>query len=60
MYKAFKSILIIFWVLDILDLDFMQMFDTTYAINGLAWLLIWLYLPSTETITRHNINYEDE
>ena len=23
------------------------MFDTTYAINGWAWFLIWLLLPST-------------
>lgn len=32
----------IFWILDVLDMPFMEMFDTTYPINGVAWFLIWL------------------
>ena len=53
MYKIFNSILTIFWILDIIDMPFMQMFDTTYPINGWAWFLIWLFVPSTETIVKY-------
>jgi hypothetical protein len=35
-------ILFIFWFLDIVNASFMSVFDTTCAINGLAWALIWL------------------
>lgn len=37
-----RSIIAIFWIFDILNLPFMKMFDTTYPINTMAWLLIWL------------------
>jgi hypothetical protein len=50
MYKIFYSAVMIFWILDILNFSFMQMFDTTYPINELAWFLILLVIPSTETI----------
>ena len=53
MYALFYSILTIFWILDILNMPFMQMFDTTYPINGWAWFLIWCFIPSTETIIRY-------
>ena len=53
MYKLLYSAIIIFWVLDILDLPFMQMFDTTYPINGWAWFLIWIFLPSANTIVEY-------
>ena len=53
MYKFLCGVLTIFWILDILNLPFMQMFDTTYAINGFAWFLIWILLPSTETTVKH-------
>lgn len=45
MYKVFYSAVMIFWILDILNFPFMQMFDTTYLINELAWFLILLFLP---------------
>lgn len=45
MYYIFYACLIIFWILDILNVPFMAMFDTTYAINGWAWFLIWLLIP---------------
>jgi hypothetical protein len=53
MYKIFYSILTIVWILDILDLPFMLFLDTKYPINGLAWLLIWILLPSTEKTIKH-------
>ena len=42
MYKIFRALMNIVWVLDILNLPFMQFLDTTYPINGWAWFLILL------------------
>lgn len=46
MYRIFYSLLTIFWILDILNFPFMEMFDTTYPINGAFWFLIWMFLPA--------------
>lgn len=59
MYKIFYAVLSIVWVLDILNLPFMQMLDTTYPINGWAWFLIWLVVPTTKTVVKH-ITSDDE
>ena len=48
MFQTFSVIIEIFWIFDVLDMPFMEMFDTTYPINGVAWFLIWLALL-TET-----------
>ena len=40
--------------MDVIDLPFMKMFDTTYAINTLAWFLIWGLVPSVEISTYNN------
>ena len=39
MFKTFKTLVEIFWILDICDAPFMEMFDTTYPLNGLFWVL---------------------
>lgn len=44
MYKIFIKCLVIFWILDICNLPFMEIFDTTYPINDFEWFLIWLFL----------------
>jgi len=49
MYKLGKAILIIIWILDILNIPCMEFLDTTLPINGLAWFLIWLLLPSAKS-----------
>ena len=51
MCNIFVALLNIIWVLDILNLPFMEFMDTTYPINGLAWLLIWLVLPATSVVS---------
>jgi hypothetical protein len=48
MYKIFYSLLIIVWILDIINLPFMVGLDTTYPINGLAWTLILMFVPTPE------------
>ena len=40
MFKTFKTIIEIFWILDICDAPFMEMFDTTYPLNGLFWVIV--------------------
>ena len=42
----FNALAIIFWILDILNLGFMEMFDTTYPLNTLFWVLYFLLVPS--------------
>lgn len=44
MFQTFSVIIEIFWIFDVLDMPFMEKFDTTYPINGIAWFLIWLAL----------------
>jgi hypothetical protein len=50
MYTLFYTALTIFWILDIVNLPFMEMFDTTYPINTLVWFLIWMFVPSTSVV----------
>ena len=50
MYKTFKALLTIFWLLDIFNVTGMEMFDTTYPINALIWFLIWLCIPSSSVL----------
>ena len=59
MYKTLVAILLIVWVLDILNMPFMSALDTTYPVNFWAWLLIWVLIPSTDTII-NKINNEEE
>lgn len=51
MYKTFVALLSILWVIDILNISTpwfsSAMLDTTIPINGLAWVLIWFFVPST-------------
>lgn len=54
MYKTFSAILNIIWVLDVLNLPFMEFLDTKYPINGVAWLVIWLVLGLEEYAEEHH------
>lgn len=61
MFYIFESAITIFWICDILNMPFMQMFDTTYPINGLAWFLIWMFLPEVENVSKKgNSEKEDK
>ena len=44
MFRTFKTMVDIFWIMDVLDLPFMDMFDTTYPINGLFWFEVIVVL----------------
>ena len=59
MYRIFYSLLTIFWIFDILNLPFMQIFDTTYPINTVEWILIWILIPSVDTTVKYINNKQD-
>lgn len=48
MFRAIKLLIEIFWIMDIMNLPFMKMFDTTYPLNGLFWLVTILLLAYEE------------
>ena len=39
MFKTFRCLFHIFWIMDVMNMPFMEQFDTTYPLNGLFWLL---------------------
>ena len=54
MYKLLKALLIIIWIIDICNIDFIingthiaEFLDKTIPINTLFWILLWLLLPSS-------------
>ena len=52
MYKIFKAVLTIVWIMDILNLPIVNFLDTEIPINTLAWILIFIFIPGT-SITQH-------
>lgn len=50
MYKMFKGLLLIIWVMDILNLSCVSFLDTVVPINFMAWAIIWILLPSSNDI----------
>lgn len=51
MKKLFESLLMLIWIIDILNIgisingfNLVEFLDITLPINGLAWLLIWLFV----------------
>lgn len=42
--KVMKMSIIIFWILDILNMPFMEIFDTKYPLNTLFWLLVFIFV----------------
>lgn len=56
MFRTFKLAIELFWVADILNLPFMEMFDTTYPVNGLFWCAAIILLTveeGFEEVSRH-------
>lgn len=49
-----------FWLVDILDMPFMEEFDTTHPLNGLFWFLFYvlymanMYIPGTIKVEKAN------
>lgn len=39
-----RIVLVLLWIFDITNMPFMAIFDTTYPVNALVWLLIWIFI----------------
>jgi hypothetical protein len=40
------ELIALFWIADVMDLQFMEMFDTVYALNEMFWFWGWLMIIS--------------
>lgn len=61
MFKILKTLILIIWLIDILDIDFIingvhvaQFLDVTVPLNGLFWFLLWASIPTSSIIVRNN------
>lgn len=52
LYAIFEALLIIIWIIDILNIDFIingihiaKLLDVTVPLNEWFWLLEWLWIP---------------
>ena len=59
MYKILYALIIIIWVIDITNINFIiervnirEYLDVTLPINGWAWFLILTFLPGTSVTMR--------
>ena len=46
-----RTTVTVFWILDICNMPFMEMFDTTYPLNELFWFLIILFCGGSVSVT---------
>lgn len=57
MFKIFKTLILIIWLIDIFDISFVingievaAFLDETIPINFWGWFLFWLLVPTSNTI----------
>ena len=67
LYKIFKGLLVIVWLIDILNINFIvndisvaNFLDQTLPLNTLFWFLLWLFLPTSEGNIKININRKED
>lgn len=59
MYRVLYSLMVIIWIVDILNMNIIidgvnvhEFLDVTIPVNGWAWFLLWVFLPSTSVVVR--------
>lgn len=59
LYAIFKTLLVIIWIIDILNIDFIingthvaEFLDVTVPLNGWFWLLVWLLIPTVTELNK--------
>ena len=59
LYAIFKALLVIIWIIDILNIDFVingihiaEFLDITVPLNGWFWLLVWLLVPTITGLSK--------
>ena len=60
LYAIFKTVLVIIWIIDILNIDFIingihvaEFLDVTVPLNGWFWLLVWLLIPTVTGLSKN-------
>lgn len=61
MFKIFKTLLLVIWIIDICNINFIfngvevaDFLDKTVAINFWGWFLFWLLVPTSSTIVERS------
>ena len=61
MYKTFLGIIVIIWLIDIMDIDFLingihivKFLDKTIPLNFWFWLLFWAVVPNPYIVINWN------
>lgn len=61
MFKIFKTLLLVIWIIDICNINFIfngvevaEFLDKTVAINFWGWFLFWLLVPTSTTIVERS------
>lgn len=61
MFKIFKTLLLVIWIIDICDINFIfngievaEFLDETVAINFWGWFLFWLLVPTSSTVVERS------
>lgn len=61
MFKIFKTLLLVIWIIDICNINFIfngvevaEFLDETVAINFWGWFLFWLLVPTSSTIVERS------
>lgn len=59
LYAIFKALLVIIWIVDILNIDFVingihivEFLDVIVPLNGWFWLLVWLLVPTVTELSK--------
>ena len=59
LYAIFKTLLVIIWIIDILNIDFIingihvaEFLDVTVPLNEWFWLLVWLLVPTVTELSK--------
>ena len=59
LYAIFKALLVIIWIVDILNINFVingihvaEFLDVTIPLNGWFWLLVWLLVPTVTELSK--------
>lgn len=45
MWNIFRFGVFAFWLMDAINMPFMEIFDTRYPLNFLFWLIVWIVIP---------------
>lgn len=50
LYWLTHFVILVFWLMDIMNMPFMEVFDTTYPLNGLFWFLMPIVNESSKML----------